>query len=280
MSFYAYSCVTQPDLCEDLISFDKIDIKMFKTSFTLQSDSMVICPDATNHLNHKIEASRLTFLHVVKSEVSGECLDLLVHEDSNPAVVTIKLNSNEVPVDLSIKIEKKQEDEIHDEVIVYFMDSATRQVFPTTELINFKEITDKNIALVFRIKLKPFAEIEKRVLGKILVTGKFLKNGKKEIVMKTLEHSLVLSNPAHLRFSFESFHNYYNFQLDNVSPTDLKIISLKLKGRNGITIEQIVEKDMILQRGERYSMIHDNSLGESSVPLGLVYSIDSSIIVR
>ena len=243
---------------------------MFNAHFTLQSSSPILSHDARSYLNYRVEVSKLTFVNQIQSE-KGELQDLIVHGAANPAVALLKLNSNEVLANLKIQLLHRTEDEIQDDVTILFLDSGKKEKHSIRKPIECSEVADKNLALIFSIKVKMFSDLDKKVLGRLSVQATFLTINNS--VLKSTEHNLTLGQLSHLKLSYQSFGHYYNLQLHNLTGVDLTVQRVTVKGAD-------VTADMLLQRSETYSMIHNNSILADSVACSLSYSIPAESIKK
>lgn len=268
---FEFPCVAspyQPDICDDFIHFDKLEIKMFNAHFTLQSSSPILSHDARSYLNYRVDISKLTFVNQIESE-NRELQDLIVHGAINKGAALIKLNSNEVPSNLKIQLLHRTEDEIQDDVILLFLDSGKKEQHSIRSPIECFGVSDKNLAIIFSIKVKMFSDLEKKVLGRLAVQATFLTINNP--VHKSTEQNLALGLLSHLKLSYQSFGHYYNLQLRNLTGVDIKVQRIAIKGAD-------VLSDMVLQRSENYSMIHNNSILADSVVCSISYSIPTDSV--
>ncbi len=243
---------------------------MFNAHFTLQSNSPILSHDARSYLNYRVDISKLMFVNQIESE-NRELHDLILHGTVNKGVALLKLNSNEVLANLKIHLLHRTEDEIQDDVTLLFLDSGKKEKHSIRSPIECSGVADKNLAIIFSIKVKMFSDLEKKVLGRLSAQATFLTISSS--ILKSTEQNLALGQVSHLKLSYQSISHYYNLQLHNQTGVDIEVQRIAVKGADLVT-------DMLLQRSENYSMIHNNSILAASVPCSLSYSIPTDCVKK
>lgn len=258
----------QPDLIDDIIAFDRMEITLLGAVYTLQSDTMISMFNAREFLNYKLELSKLHALHVL---ASNEPQDLVLQGKAITGVVIVKVVSNKVACDLSFSLTAAHDTLIEPICSVLLLDSGRRVDGEPVSGFTLKGVLDKNLAIVLKFKFPILPETEKRIVGKLNLEGVFTRTS--DTILKKSESSLSLANPRSLEFTYRSFSDVLAIEMENQLTSALKIDSLTIAGQQTVA-------NQMLESSEVFSACHDNSIAKAQkVPMQLIYSIPKDQVV-
>jgi hypothetical protein len=241
---------------------------MFNTFFTIEDDNLICCVNAREYLNFKVESSKLHFIHQVESE-SGQMSDLIFQSRTNAGLIFFKFISNEVTSDFSITFSGQKHEELEKNATIFFLDSKLSEEVMTDRKIVCPKVVDKNIALLVHFRVPLFSELDRRDLGKLSMTTTFHKSH--GMVSRTIEQNLSIDRASYLNIQYNTYADYYNLELTNLTKADISISKIEVSGKN-------VVSGLELACQESYSLIHDNTAKAPKVPLKIEYSFPPNSI--
>lgn len=242
-----------------------MEVTLLGAKYVIQSDTMISMSNAREFLTYKLELSKLYPLH----SAAGDGGDLLLPGRLNSGVVLARLASNQVPCDLVFSLAPGHDTHLEDTCTVLLLDSKTRIDAQPVKGFNLKAVKDKSIAIMLRYKFPVLPNLEKRVVGKMVLEGLFVRHS--DTIAKKTEATLLLGNTRSLKFAYRSIGDILSLEVENQLGFPISFDTLTVEGSQ-------IGQNIKLEAKEVYSIFHDNSEKKSqTVPLNLTYTIGSSI---
>lgn len=255
-------------MADDLIAFDALEIKLFGAVYLIQSDTVISMTNARDFLTYKLELSKIYPLQTLASADSG---DLILPGRFNTGVVLAKITSNQVACDLFFSLCPSPEVEVDSVCSILMLESKTRVDDQPIKGFTIKSVMDKNVAIIFKYKFPVIPDNDKRVIGKLIFEGLFVRQV--DSIAKKTDVSLCLNSPRSLRLTYKSYCQMYSVEIENQLASQVTL--------NKIRIAEIsIIDNLVLEPHEVFSTFHDNTEKKATVvPFEISYSLDQKFLI-
>lgn len=224
---------------------------------------MVCMTNARDFLIYKVDLSRLYPLHQIRSE-SGTLSNLLVHDQLNTGVLLVKVNSNMVTCNFSVKITAFENDMLSPTCSIVLLDTGKTIDDISIDDIKFADIADKRLAIVIQYKILPLQDFSKKPIGSVCIEANFGKSESSTI--KKAEAKITLCHPQSLVFTYSTQSGMYGLDILNDLGVDIEVQQLSISGQNQLSGMELYDK-------EQYSASFDNSSGQvKDAILDMIYT--------